>query len=242
MGGAPGPALSVTFTVAGRGTEGPSVEVTSRAKAPVSGRFDVTVRFSEPVTGFDPWDELKIDNGEPVLSASLIDGTEHTVTVAPDPDATGEITVRVPAGVAVDAAGNPNTASAIFRIALAWNPLTGFTLFDNADGGADVRALTEGGELGAQSSDQLNIRAETRSGAEIGSVRLELTGTRSSSRTENLAPYALFGDRGGQAFPAGSYTVTATPYPEGSLGGTPRRRHPPGRLPRLTNPEPPGVA
>ena len=81
--------------------------------------------------------------------------------------------------------------------------LAGFTLFDNADGGADVQALTEGGELEALTSDRLNIRAETRSGAEIGSVRLELSGTRSSARTENIAPYALFGDRGGQAFPAG---------------------------------------
>ena len=169
-----------------------------------------------------------IGNGQVTRGASLSDGTEHTVTVAPDEGATGEITVTVPAGVARDAHGNPNTASPPFRIALAsgWDaqpvsPVTGFTLFDNADGGADVQALTAGAALEALASDRLNIRAETRAGAEIGSVRLELSGTRSSARTENIAPWALFGDRGGEAFPAGSYTVAATPYPEKNLGGTP---------------------
>ena len=109
----------------------------------------------------------------------------------------------------------------------AGSAIAGFTLFDNADGGADVAVLAAGTTpgagttLGAQSSERLNIRAETRAGAEIGSVRLELSGAASASRTENHAPYALFGDRGGRALPAGTYTIVATPYPEANLGGTP---------------------
>ena len=99
-------------------------------------------------------------------------------------------------------------------------PLTGFTLFDNANGGADVRTLSEGTELEALSSDRLNIRAEVAADATLGSVRLEMTGAQASSRTEGIAPYALFGDKGGQAFPAGAYRIRATAYPERGLGGT----------------------
>ena len=208
----------------------PAATVTSAAEAPVSGAFDVTVRFSTPVTGFDPFDpaDLVISNGHVTRGASLSDGTEHTVTVAPAEGATGAITITVPAGVARDAHGTPNAASAPFTIALASggdaqpvSPVTGFTLFDNANNGQDVQVLTEGVVLEALASNRLNIRADTASGAAIGSVRLELTGTRSSARTENIAPWALFGDRGGEAFPAGAYTVAATPYPEKNLGGTP---------------------
>ena len=82
-------------------------------------------------------------------------------------------------------------------------------------------ALADGAALAALSSGRLNIRAEAAAGAEIGSVRMELSGAVTSARTEGIAPYALFGDRGGRAFPAGTYTVTATPYPERGLSGTP---------------------
>ena len=220
LGGTPGPATSVTFTVAGAAAA-PSATVTSGATVPVSGEFAVTVRFSEPVTGFR-MSELVIANGSAMRMLSVPDGTQHTVYVAPDAGASGEITITVPAGVAADADGNPNTASAAFAIAIAsvWDPLTGFTLFDNAAGGADVQALSDGTVLRGLVSGQLNVRADTRSGAAIGSVRMALSGAMSSSRTEGIAPYALFGDRGGRAFAPGSYTVTATPYPERGLGGT----------------------
>ena len=64
-------------------------------------------------------------------------------------------------------------------------PLTGFTLFDNADGGQVVRELAEGTALAALSSDRLNIRAEVAAGATVGSVRLELTGAQSSAHGES---------------------------------------------------------
>ena len=225
LGGTPGPATSMTFTVAAGDDAAPSAAVTSEAAAPVSGEFQVTVRFSEPVTGF-AMSDLAVANGRATGIASLTDGTEHIVAIVPDTGASGAVTVTVPAGVATDADGNPNTASAPFAIALparnaADGLLTGFTLFDNANGGADVTALTDDAALAALSSERLNIRAEIRPGATVGSVRLELSGAAASSRTEGSAPYALFGDRGGQAFPAGAYRITATPYPERDLGGTP---------------------
>ena len=232
LGGTPGPTRRVTFTVAAGGVVvvdggAPSAAVTSTARGPVSGEFAVTVRFGEPVTGFR-MSELAATNGRAMRMVSYPDGMRHEVYVTPDhhhttttnPGAGGEVRVTVPAGVATDADGNPNTASATFRIAILWDPLTGFTLFDNANGGADVRSLPAGAAVVVPASSQLNIRAGVRSGASIGSVRMTLSGAMSSSRTEGIAPYALFGDRGGQAFAAGTYTVTATPYPERNLGGT----------------------
>ena len=221
LGGAPGPALSMTFTVAAADRTAPSVTVTSGAQGPVSGEFEVTVAFSEPVSGFR-MSELAIVNGQAARMLSAPGGTLHTVTVAPDEGASGEVTVTVPAGVAADAAGNPNTASETLRIALAPPPLrvTGFTLFDHA-AGRDVAALTAGAVLPAQSSDRLNIRAEVAGAA--GSVGFALSGRASAAGTENVAPWYLFGDlgnRGARALPAGTYTVTATPYAEANLGGT----------------------
>ena len=224
LGGTPGPGLSVTFTVAAGDTRGPSVEVTSRAAAPVSERFEVTVRFSAPVTGLEV-SELAIANGRAMGIAGLTDAdgrvTEYSVLVEPDTDAGGEVTVRVPAGVAADAAGNPNTASGTFRIAIAPRlRVTGFTLYDH-ETGSDVRGLSNGAEIPAQSSSRLNVRAAAS--GPVASVRLELSGRAAASATENAAPWYLFGDRGNRgarAFPAGTYTVTATPYPEANLGGT----------------------
>ena len=220
LGGAPGPALSMTFTVAAADRTAPSVTVTSGARGPVSGEFEVTVAFSEPVSGFR-MSELAVVNGSASLMASVSGGRRHTVRITPDEGAEGEIAITVPAGVAADAAGNPNTASETLRIALAARlRVTGFTLFDHA-AGRDVAALTAGAVLPAQSSDRLNIRAEVAGAA--GSVGLALSGRASAAGTENVAPWYLFGDlgnRGARAFPAGTYTVTATPYREANLGGT----------------------
>ena len=103
-------------------TDPPSVTVTSDAQEPVrsgqngyinSNRFDVTVTFSEPVSDFDLSD-LEVTNSSAESISPSSDGTQYTVTI--DPIHTGEVTVKVPAGVATDAADNPNTASATFDI------------------------------------------------------------------------------------------------------------------------------
>ena len=198
----------------------PTATVTSDAEAPVSEEFEATVAFDEPTSGF-AMSDLEIANGRAARMAGLGDATEYTVYVAPDPDASGEVVIAVPAGVAADAAGNPNAASAPLSVALpASSPIIGFTLFDNATG-EDLRELIEGAALSVLDSARLNVRAELGASSEVASVRMELTGARTSSRTENEAPYALFGDRGGQALAPGEYRVAATPYPERGLGGTP---------------------
>jgi PKD repeat protein len=68
----------------------------------------------------------------------------------------------------------------------------------------------------------LNIRANTNP-EEVGSVVMSMTGPFSRNHTENVAPYALFGNIGpdynGASFPPGNYNLTATAYTERAAGG-----------------------
>ena len=103
-------------------------------------------------------------------------------------------------------------------------PLTGFTLVDAATD-TDIGVITGGASftLADPANGSYGIRADPANGAEIGSVGLALSGAKTASRTENSAPYSLYGDDGtnvhGEGLPAGSYLLTATAYAEAWLGG-----------------------
>ena len=94
-------------------SDAPSVTVTSSATAPVTGWFNALVTFSEPVSGF-VMSELEVTNGSAMRITSLNDGTKHWVSIVPAPGVTGEVSIAVPAAVATDSFGHPNTASAPF--------------------------------------------------------------------------------------------------------------------------------
>ena len=94
----------------------PTVTVTSEQFEPHSeDDFVAVVTFSEPVSGFE-MSELEVTNGSAQSMSSNSDGTRYTVTIQRSDTFTGEITIAVPAGVATDAEGNANTASAVFDI------------------------------------------------------------------------------------------------------------------------------
>ena len=94
----------------------PTVTVTSEQIEPhTTDDFVAVVTFSEPVSGFE-MSELEVTNGSAQSMSSNSDGTHYTVTIRPALYFTGEITITVPAGVATDAEGNANTASATFDI------------------------------------------------------------------------------------------------------------------------------
>ncbi len=101
--------------------------------------------------------------------------------------------------------------------------VTSFTLV-NADSDADIGPLNDGDTLNLATlpTRNLNVRANT-SPATVGSVRFGLDGI-PNYKTENVAPYALAGDNGGNYNPwtpaVGQHTLTATPYTEGGAGGT----------------------
>ncbi|MGS2762863.1 MBG domain-containing protein, partial [Sinomicrobium sp. M5D2P9] len=73
--------------------------------------FTLTITFSEAVTGFIVAD---ISAGNAMLSnLQTADNTVYTALVTPTVD--GEVSLQVPADVAVNIAGNGNTASNVFR-------------------------------------------------------------------------------------------------------------------------------
>ena len=89
-----------------------------------------------------------------------------------------------------------------------------------------LASLTDGAvvELDDPASGDYAIRVDVDSGSAIGSVHLELTGAKSHSQTENVAPYSLYGDNGANALtggtlPLGSYDLEATAYSQGNKGG-----------------------
>ncbi|UJH66977.1 BspA family leucine-rich repeat surface protein [Allomuricauda sp. SCSIO 65647] len=98
--------------------------------------------------------------------------------------------------------------------------VTGFVLVD-AENDVDIGPIANGAVFFSL-PPSLNIRAEAT--GDVESVLMQITGGLTNTRTENVAPYALFGDSGGdyfdQAFGTGAFTVTATPYSADNLGGT----------------------
>ena len=96
-------ALSVTVSW---DATAPTVTITGApAVVGSTDAFDVTVTFSEAVTGFDATD-LTVTNGTATVSGS---GTTYTASITPDGQ--GDITIALDAEVAEDAAGNGNDAA-----------------------------------------------------------------------------------------------------------------------------------
>ena len=150
-----------------------------------------------------------------------------------------------------DGEGNPETltSDATGEVESQAGPLTGFTLVDAADTNQAVlwkhqtdgskpeegdtwKEWTDGGTLalGDPQSGRYGIRADTESDTGIHRVALELTlestGEQRADRTDDAAPYSLYGDEGedalhGENLPVGSYTLKATAYTEdGELLGS----------------------
>ncbi len=93
-------------------TTAPTVVMASLVPEPTNAStFQVTVTFSEPVTGFTPSaSDLFIVNG----TASSPAGSGATYTFNLSPSSQGFVSVDIPAGRAQDAAGNPNLPAAQF--------------------------------------------------------------------------------------------------------------------------------
>ena len=165
-------------------------------------------------------------------------GSSYTLT-GDDEGKTITVTVSF-----TDAEGNPETLTSdpTGEVESQAGPLTGFTVVDAADTDQAVlwkhqtdgskpeegdtwKEWTDGGTLalGDPQSGRYGIRAETESGEGIHRVALELTlestGEQRANRTDDAAPYSLYGDEGedalhGENLPVGSYTLKATAYTE----------------------------
>ena len=95
-------------------------------------------------------------------------------------------------------------------------------LVDGATG-AEVADLTAGDvsvDLDATGVRSFNVVAElAETAAGVGSVRLRLTGALQAQHEADLAPFTLFGHRGGAGLTAGAYTVTAAAFSEPGAAG-----------------------
>ena len=91
-------------------TDSPSVTLTVPSDVQ-NGAFDVSITFTEPVSDFLQ-DDLSVTGtaGAFITAwAALTDKTTYTAKITPTNS--GEVVLSVPADVATDAAGNPNTAA-----------------------------------------------------------------------------------------------------------------------------------
>ena len=91
---------------------------------------------------------------------------------------------------------------------------TRLTLIDDSSG-EELATLSDGTviQVPNPSGTQLAIRADT-GGATVGSVEFELAGPTQATHTANAMPFTWRG-----TLSPGTYTITATPYPEASLTG-----------------------
>ena len=101
--------------------------------------------------------------------------------------------------------------------------ITGFTL-TNLSTNADVQAIAAGNTitLDNPADGNYSFRANPAAEAAIGSVKLELSGAHTASRTDNDRPYTLH-ESTGAGLPTGNYTIKATVHPDPDAGGTPHQ-------------------
>ena len=110
-----GNAASSEFSVA-IDTKAPSVAITNVPTTTQSGAFDVTITFSEDVTGFAASD---ITLGGTATASATISGSGTTYTATITPTGSGNLTIQVPAAVAKDSANNNNTASGTHNVTIS---------------------------------------------------------------------------------------------------------------------------
>ena len=216
--------VPVTHTI-----PGPATQNTPSTGAPtITGTAQVGETLTADISGID--DEDGLDNvsfGYQWLAddTEIAGATDPTYTLVDD-DASLTIKVQVSF---FDDKSNPETltsaaAAAVEAASPAPGPITGFTVVDASDQSVEG-ALADGGALALDDPDggSFGIRADLESGATIGSMSLQLTGEKTHDQTENIAPYSLYGDSGGnlsgELLPVGEYTLTATAYSEARLGG-----------------------
>ncbi len=224
-------------------TTAPTVTISSSATDPTgTSPIPVTIQFSEEVTGFIAPDITPI-NGT-VNSFTEVDFDTYTFDLVPASQ--GTVTVDVAAGVAVDAAGNGNTAAAQFSIVYGSAPA--ITSADNVTfevgtsgsftvttTGYPARTITRGGDTlpagisFTDNGDGTGTLTGTPAAGMGGIYDLTFTAsngiTPSASQnftlTINEAPTITSANSAGFTVgAAGSFTVTSTGHPSATVSMT----------------------
>ena len=106
-------ALSIETNTVRIDTVPPAPEITGLPTGVQNAPFDITIDFQEPVNGFTTEDILVTGPATATLKVGVDGDVEYTVTIIPNANANGNVTLQIPAGVVTDFATNANTASAI---------------------------------------------------------------------------------------------------------------------------------
>ncbi len=205
---------------------------TSMQGTPITVAFEIfDCAISGPTANAGPEKTLDCTSGEVMLMGSVA-GTDFGFRwEGPDGFTTSSTlmpTVSEP-GIYTLVAFDENMCSSVDQVLVKPCPedctpeILRFVLV-NSDTDQDIRPLMNNTNIDlSMVGRKLNIRAEVLCEDKTESVRLELTGAQTRTRTENQDPYALAGDSNGnysnQNFGPGSYTLTATPYTENATGG-----------------------
>ena len=91
--------------------ERPEVTIAGPTESVGMAGFEVTITFSEPVTGFE-LEDIQVTNGT-ASNFTKVSPPEYTATITPE--GIGEVRVEVPEDVAEDGAGNGNQAAEAFE-------------------------------------------------------------------------------------------------------------------------------
>ena len=89
----------------------PTVAISGLPTVKQKGPFDVTITFSEAVTGFGT--SAIIVTGEATATAFSGSGAGYRVTITPNANEEGDVTLQVKENAVMDLAGNNNTASSV---------------------------------------------------------------------------------------------------------------------------------
>ena len=92
--------------------ERPEVTIEGPTEPVGMAGFEVTITFSEPVTGFE-LEDIRVTNG---TASNFIEISPQEYTATITPEGTGEVRVEVPEEVAEDGGGNGNQAAEAFEL------------------------------------------------------------------------------------------------------------------------------
>jgi uncharacterized protein YjdB len=121
--------------------------------------------------------------------------------------------------------GNFSSTASITVIQSTTNLSIASFVLINAGNNSEIQTLVNGVQLLSSQvgSLSLNIKVNTNP-TTVGSVFISLSGPVNATRTENGAPYALFGDNNGnyngRTLPNGDYTLSAIAYSGSNRSGT----------------------
>ena len=91
----------------------PVAEITDLPTTTQNAPFDITITFNEQVNGFATEDIIASGPATALLTSGVDGDAEYTVTITPNPNSKGSVTIQIPAGGVKDFANNDNIASEI---------------------------------------------------------------------------------------------------------------------------------